>query len=43
MGASEPWSELAALSVMMSIPGMVIFVTLQRSLLERMMFGAIDE
>jgi ABC-type glycerol-3-phosphate transport system permease component len=43
MGASEPWSELAALSLMMSIPVVVIFVILQRSLLERMMFGAIDE
>lgn len=34
-----PWSQLAALSLMMSLPIIVVFLILQRSLFDRMTFG----
>ncbi len=42
MGA-EPWSKLAALALMMSVPVVVVFFALQRSLLDRLFMGAVDE
>ncbi|MFZ3079130.1 MAG: carbohydrate ABC transporter permease [Bellilinea sp.] len=41
-GNAQPWSILGSLVVIMSIPVIVIFVIFQRTLLERMLFGALD-
>lgn len=38
-GGAQPWSYLGSLAIIMSIPVVVIFLILQRTLLERMMFG----
>ncbi len=42
-GNAQPWSYLGSLAIIMSIPVIVIFLIFQRTLLERMMFGAINE
>ena len=39
-GGAQPWSYLGSLAIIMSIPVVVIFLIFQRTLLERMMFGA---
>jgi arabinogalactan oligomer/maltooligosaccharide transport system permease protein len=39
-GNSVSWSSMAALSVMMSLPVVIIFIVLQRSLSERMFLGS---
>ncbi len=39
MGGAQPWSYLGSLALIMSIPVIVIFLLLQRTLLERLMFG----
>ena len=41
-GNAQPWSILGSLVVIMSIPVIVIFAIFQRTLLERMLFGALD-
>lgn len=40
---SRHWSLMAALSVLMSIPVVVVFIGLQKAFLERMLFGNINE
>jgi len=42
-GGAQPWSYLGSLAIIMSIPVVVIFLIFQRTLLERMMFGATRE
>jgi ABC-type glycerol-3-phosphate transport system permease component len=42
-GGAQPWSYLVSLAIIMSIPVVVIFLIFQRTLLERMMFGSIDD
>lgn len=42
-GGAQPWSYLGSLAIIMSIPVIVIFLIFQRTLLERMMFGSIDD
>ena len=42
-GSAQPWSYLGSLALIMSIPVVVIFLILQRSLLDRMMFGAVND
>jgi ABC-type glycerol-3-phosphate transport system permease component len=42
-GNSLSWSSMAALSVMMSLPVVIVFLFLQRSLSERMFLGASGE
>lgn len=42
-GGAQPWSYLGSLAIIMSIPVVVIFLLLQRTLLERMMFGSMSE
>ncbi|MEW5942006.1 MAG: carbohydrate ABC transporter permease [Chloroflexota bacterium] len=42
-GNSVSWSSMAALSVMMSLPVVIVFIILQRSLSERMFLGAAGE
>lgn len=40
---AQPWSHLGSLAIIMSIPAVVIFLIFQRTLLERMMFGSLDD
>jgi len=42
-GGAQPWSYLGSLAIIMSIPVVVIFLILQRTLLERMMFGSASD
>jgi arabinogalactan oligomer / maltooligosaccharide transport system permease protein len=42
-GGAQPWSSLGSLAIIMSIPVVVIFLIFQRTLLDRMMFGAVNE
>ena len=42
-GGAQPWSYLGSLAIIMSIPVVVIFLIFQRTLLERMMFGSIND
>jgi arabinogalactan oligomer/maltooligosaccharide transport system permease protein len=39
-GSAQPWSYLGSLALIMSAPVVAIFLLLQRTLLDRMMFGA---
>lgn len=41
-GNAQPWSILGSLVLIMSLPVIIIFLIFQRTLLERMMFGAVD-
>jgi arabinogalactan oligomer/maltooligosaccharide transport system permease protein len=43
MGGAQPWSYLGSLALIMSIPVVVIFLVLQRTLLDRMMFWNVRE
>lgn len=38
-GQAQPWSQLGSLALLMSAPVVAIFLLLQRTLLDRMMFG----
>jgi arabinogalactan oligomer/maltooligosaccharide transport system permease protein len=40
---AQPWSYLGSLAIIMSIPVVIIFLIFQRTLLDRMMFGSINE
>ena len=42
-GDAQPWSYLGSLALIMSIPVVVIFLLLQHSLLDRMMFGTVND
>jgi arabinogalactan oligomer/maltooligosaccharide transport system permease protein len=42
-GGAQPWSYLGSLALIMSIPVVVVFLVLQRTLLDRMLFGSIGE
>jgi len=39
LGGAQPWSYLGSLALIMSIPVIIIFLLLQRTLLDRLMFG----
>jgi arabinogalactan oligomer / maltooligosaccharide transport system permease protein len=39
-GGAQPWSYLGSLAIIMSIPVVVIFLILQRTIFERMLFGS---
>jgi arabinogalactan oligomer/maltooligosaccharide transport system permease protein len=41
LGGPQPWAYLGSLALIMSIPIVAIFLILQRTILERMMFGSI--
>ena len=43
MGVSEPWSNLSALAVLMSLPVVLIFIVLQRYLMRGLLLGRVDE
>lgn len=40
---AQPWSYLGSLAIIMSIPVVVIFLLLQRTLFERMLFGSTND
>jgi arabinogalactan oligomer/maltooligosaccharide transport system permease protein len=42
-GGAQPWSYLGSLAIIMSIPVIIIFLIFQKTLLERMMFGSIND
>jgi arabinogalactan oligomer/maltooligosaccharide transport system permease protein len=42
-GGAQPWSYLGSLALIMSIPVVVVFLVLQRTLLDRMMFENVRE
>jgi arabinogalactan oligomer/maltooligosaccharide transport system permease protein len=42
-GSSQPWSFLGSLILIMSAPVVAIFLLLQRTLLDRLMFGATND
>ncbi len=42
LGGAQPWSYMGSLALIMSVPVVVIFLIFQRTLLERMMFGSIQ-
>jgi arabinogalactan oligomer/maltooligosaccharide transport system permease protein len=42
-GGAQPWSYLGSLAIIMSIPVVVIFLIFQRTLLEQMMFGSLND
>lgn len=42
-GNAQPWSQLGSLALIMSAPVVVIFLLLQRTLLDRLMFGAAND
>lgn len=42
-GTAQPWSYLGSLILIMSAPVVAIFMLLQRTLLDRMMFGAAND
>jgi ABC-type glycerol-3-phosphate transport system permease component len=42
LGSSSRWSLMAALAVLMSIPVVVVFIVLQKTIMQRMLFGNIS-
>lgn len=42
-GATQPWSQIGSLALIMSVPVVIIFIILQRTLLEQMLFGNAGE
>ena len=42
-GATQPWSQIGSLALIMSLPVVIIFIILQRTLIEQMLFGNMGE
>lgn len=42
-GSAQPYSQLGSLAIIVSIPAIGIFILFQNTLLERMLFGSINE
>jgi arabinogalactan oligomer/maltooligosaccharide transport system permease protein len=42
-GGAQPWSYMGSLALIISIPVVVVFLVLQRTLLDRMMFGNVGD
>lgn len=42
-GSAQPWSQIGSLALIMSVPVMLVFVVLQRTLLEQLLFGNTGE
>jgi arabinogalactan oligomer/maltooligosaccharide transport system permease protein len=42
-GATQPWSQIGSLALIMSVPVVVIFIILQRTLLDQMLLGNTGE
>jgi arabinogalactan oligomer/maltooligosaccharide transport system permease protein len=43
LGGAQPWSYLGSLALVMSIPVVIVFLILQNTLLERMMYGSVKD
>ena len=43
LGGAQPWSYMGSLALIMSVPVVIIFLVFQRTLLERMMFGGMQD
>ena len=43
LGGAQPWSYVGSLSIIMSIPVIILFLILQQTLIKRMVLGTIDE
>ena len=43
MRNAVPWSELAALAILMSMPVVLIFLLLQRYLMRGLLMGRVDD
>jgi arabinogalactan oligomer/maltooligosaccharide transport system permease protein len=42
-GAAQPWSQIGSLALIMSLPVVIIFIVLQRTLLDQMLLGNTGE
>jgi arabinogalactan oligomer/maltooligosaccharide transport system permease protein len=42
-GAAQPWSQIGSLALVMSVPVVIVFIILQRTLLEQLLFGNTGE
>lgn len=42
-GSAQPWSQIGSLALVMSVPVVVVFIILQRTLLEQLLFGNTGE
>jgi arabinogalactan oligomer/maltooligosaccharide transport system permease protein len=42
-GAAQPWSQIGSLALIMSVPVVIVFIVLQRTLLEQLIFGNTGE
>ena len=42
-GQAQPFSQLGSLAILVSIPAIAIFILFQNTLLERMMFGSVED
>ena len=42
-GSAQPWSQIGSLALIMSVPVVIIFIILQRTLLEQLLFGNTGE
>ena len=42
LGRSGSWADVAALAILMSLPVVVIFLVLQRYLMDRYLIGAVE-
>lgn len=42
-GATQPWSQIGSLALVMSVPVVIIFIILQRTLLDQMLLGNTGE
>lgn len=42
-GAAQPWSQIGSLALIMSVPVVIIFIILQRTLLDQMLLGNTGE
>jgi arabinogalactan oligomer/maltooligosaccharide transport system permease protein len=42
-GSAQPWSQIGSLALIMSVPVVVIFIILQRTLIEQMLLGNMGE
>lgn len=42
-GSAQPWSQIGSLALIMSVPVVIVFIILQRTLLEQLLFGNTGE
>jgi ABC-type maltose transport system permease subunit len=42
-GQAQPYSQLGSLAILVAIPAIILFIVFQNTLLERMLFGSINE